>query len=99
MCCIIIQKGSIHYTYYIVQSSAANRLRFIIIFSLKPMELALLFWWVKVDVPLEEQRERENLMFPQGCFQPSQNSQNLWLLNESHGCGYSTLLNNSDLYF
>lgn len=31
---IIIQKGSIHYTDYIVQSSAANSLRFIIFFSL-----------------------------------------------------------------
>lgn len=31
---IIVQKGSVHYTDYIVQSSAANSLRFIIIFFL-----------------------------------------------------------------
>ena len=33
-------------------------------FFLKPMEPSLLFWWVKVDKLLEEQREKENLMFP-----------------------------------
>lgn len=36
---IIVQKGSVHYTDYIVQSSAANSLRFIIIIFPKPMEL------------------------------------------------------------
>ena len=60
---IIMQKGSIHYTDYIVQSSAANSLRFIIVFFLKPMEPSLLFWWVKVDKTTGGTK-KENLMFP-----------------------------------
>lgn len=54
----IVQKGSVHYTDYIVQSSAANNLRFIIIIFLKPMELALLFWWAKASSLLEKQRKQ-----------------------------------------
>ena len=60
---IIMQKGSIHYTDYIVQSSAANSLRFIIVFFLKPMEPSLLFWWMKVDKTTGGTK-KENLMFP-----------------------------------
>lgn len=55
---IIVQKGSVHYTDYIVQSSAANNLRFIIIIFLKPMEPALLFWWAKASSLLEKQRKQ-----------------------------------------
>lgn len=58
-----MQKVSIHYTDYIVQSSAANSLRFIIVFFLKPMEPSLLFWWVKVDKTTGGTK-KENLMFP-----------------------------------
>lgn len=54
-----------------VQSSAANSLRFIVtFFFLKPMEPALLFWWVKVGKLPEEQREKENRMFQWGAFSP-----------------------------
>lgn len=34
------------------------------------MEPALLFWWVKVDELLEEQRQEETLMFYRGAFGP-----------------------------
>lgn len=67
---IIMQKGSIHYTDYIVQSSAANSLRFIIVFFLKPMEPSLLFWWVKVDKLLEEQRKKTSC-FHRAALSPS----------------------------
>lgn len=59
---IIVQKGSVHYTDYIVQSSAANSLRFIIIFFPKPMEPALLFWWAKAGSLLETEREKTRLV-------------------------------------
>lgn len=64
---IIIQKGSIHYTDDIVQSSATNGRRFIVACGvcvfLKPTEPALLSWWLKVAELAEGQGERENLTF------------------------------------
>lgn len=64
---IIVQKGSVHYTDYIVQSSAANSLRFIIIFFPKPMEPALLFWWAKAGSLLETEREKTRPVLLQGA--------------------------------
>lgn len=66
---IIVQKGSVHYTDYIVQSSAANSLRFIIIFFPKPMEPALLFWWAKAGSLLEPEGGRSKASISAGCLQ------------------------------
>lgn len=87
---IIVQKGSVHYTDYIVQSSAANNLRFIIIIFLKPMEPALLFWWAKANSLLEQQRESEASV--SRGLAVCQNSQTPWLLTESHGDGQAGAL-------
>lgn len=96
---IIVQKGSVHYTDYIVQSSAANNLRFIIIFFLKPMEPALLFWWAKANSLLEKQRDSKASVSQGPRSLPEQSDSLAADRVPWRWPGWCAHLSSSDLYF
>lgn len=90
---IIIQKGSIHYTDYIVQSSAANSLRFIIFFSLAyGTGFAVLGGENRLTTG-ETKRERKPSVSIGTLLAFPRQFSTLWLLKEPHGwgAGYFTL--------
>ena len=94
-----MQKGSIHYTDYIVQSSAANSLRFIIVFFLSLWNrLCCSGGWKWTNYWRNKERKKTSC-FRRAALSPSTTVKALWLLKGSHGYGYSTLLHNSGLHF